>query len=424
MRSKQLMIKNDIASEKLIKYLVIYLVSSVTILIFVLWFKIANADLFSRNFCSSAECIETFFSALKGMPELIEFLIKALVSWVTVYVVYHALRHYLNSISTSRSNLYLMHLNTFNTFLSSEIENYSRLDIKSFDVFKWYNLAYPEARFGVLEVGTDYKDFISSLNKEHLAINSKYRDIQESLEVNVDIDSKKIYDLYSALNSEFSLFIKKSLDEVISFRREISSNRSKFLIEREAQYKNRLNKIRDNVVALEGERARLYKMLDERSAFDAIKSAYSILLEEKSELSGKQAYISQLDYIEDEIADKKSGAGKIVADIVKSKGDSSEILESIKNTFLDNQIHIAHNVKIGANSIIAGQVGIAGSSIIGSNVRIGGQAGISGHLKIGNNVKIGGASGVTRDIPDNSQVMGYPAVPLRDFVKMRKKNEK
>ena len=33
-----------------------------------------------------------------------------------------------------------------------------------------------------------------------------------------------------------------------------------------------------------------------------------------------------------------------------------------KNTYLDNQIHIAHNVKIGQNSIIAGQVGIAGSS--------------------------------------------------------------
>jgi UDP-3-O-[3-hydroxymyristoyl] glucosamine N-acyltransferase len=35
-----------------------------------------------------------------------------------------------------------------------------------------------------------------------------------------------------------------------------------------------------------------------------------------------------------------------------------------KNTYLDNQIHIAHNVKIGENSIIAGQVGIAGSSIL------------------------------------------------------------
>ena len=88
-----------------------------------------------------------------------------------------------------------------------------------------------------------------------------------------------------------------------------------------------------------------------------------------------------------------------------------------KNTYLDNQIHIAHNVKIGKNSIIAGQVGIAGSSIIGNNVKIGGQAGISGHLKIGNNVEIAGGSGVIKNIPDNSKVMGYPAKNIRQFLK-------
>jgi len=91
-----------------------------------------------------------------------------------------------------------------------------------------------------------------------------------------------------------------------------------------------------------------------------------------------------------------------------------------KNTFLDNQIHIAHNVKIGENSIIAGQVGIAGSSILGNNVRIGGQAGISGHLKIGNNVEIAGGSGVIKDISDNSKVMGHPAKHIRDFLKDNK----
>ena len=87
------------------------------------------------------------------------------------------------------------------------------------------------------------------------------------------------------------------------------------------------------------------------------------------------------------------------------------------NTYLDNQVHIAHNVKIGSNCMIAGQVGFAGSSNIGNNVSIGGQAGISGHLKIGNNVKIGGGSGVVKDINDNQTVMGYPAVPLKEFLK-------
>ena len=91
-----------------------------------------------------------------------------------------------------------------------------------------------------------------------------------------------------------------------------------------------------------------------------------------------------------------------------------------KNTFLDNQVHVAHNVRIGKNCMIAGQVGFAGSSTIGDNVVIGGQAGISGHLNIGNNVKIGGGSGVINDISDNNQVMGYPAISLKEFVKQRK----
>ena len=92
------------------------------------------------------------------------------------------------------------------------------------------------------------------------------------------------------------------------------------------------------------------------------------------------------------------------------------------NSYLDNQVHVAHNVKIGSNCMIAGQVGFAGSSIIGNNVSIGGQAGISGHLYIGNNVKIGGGSGVVNNIEDNQIVMGYPAVQLKDFLKTKKNN--
>ena len=45
---------------------------------------------------------------------------------------------------------------------------------------------------------------------------------------------------------------------------------------------------------------------------------------------------------------------------------------------------------------------------------------IMGHLSVGNNVKIGGGSGVVKDIKDNQIVMGYPAVPLKNFLKGNK----
>ena len=65
--------------------------------------------------------------------------------------------------------------------------------------------------------------------------------------------------------------------------------------------------------------------------------------------------------------------------------DDTVIEDGVK---LDNQIQIAHNVRIGAHTAIAGCVGIAGSTTIGSHCRIGGSAGILGHLQIVDHVEI------------------------------------
>ena len=107
---------------------------------------------------------------------------------------------------------------------------------------------------------------------------------------------------------------------------------------------------------------------------------------------------------------------EIGANCVLDRGSVKDTIIG-KNTFLDNFVHIAHNVILGENCILAAQVGIAGSSKVGNNVIIGGQAGISGHLQIGNNVKIGGKTGVIKNIKDNEVVMGYPAKPLKEFIK-------
>ena len=86
-----------------------------------------------------------------------------------------------------------------------------------------------------------------------------------------------------------------------------------------------------------------------------------------------------------------------------------------ENCFIDNLVHIAHNVFIDSDCIIAAQTGIAGSTKIGKNVTIGGQAGISGHLNIGNHVTIAAKSGVTKNIKDNSIIAGFPAIDIKQW---------
>ncbi len=84
----------------------------------------------------------------------------------------------------------------------------------------------------------------------------------------------------------------------------------------------------------------------------------------------------------------------------------------------DNLVHIAHNVKIGDNTLVVAQVGIAGSTCIGKNVIIAGKAAISGHLTIGDSVIVGPYAGVTSDVPEKQIVSGIPHMPHKIWLKV------
>lgn len=86
-------------------------------------------------------------------------------------------------------------------------------------------------------------------------------------------------------------------------------------------------------------------------------------------------------------------------------------------TKLDNLVHVAHNVRIGSDCLIAAQVGIAGSSIIGDGVQFAGQVGIADHLVIGPGARLAAQAGVMRDVPDGETHGGTPAQPQRSWMR-------
>lgn len=65
---------------------------------------------------------------------------------------------------------------------------------------------------------------------------------------------------------------------------------------------------------------------------------------------------------------------------------------------LDNQIMIAHNVRVGAHTAMAACVGVAGSTTIGARCTFGGAAMISGHLTLVDDVHISGGTLVAASI--------------------------
>jgi len=91
-----------------------------------------------------------------------------------------------------------------------------------------------------------------------------------------------------------------------------------------------------------------------------------------------------------------------------------------KGVKMDNMVHIAHNVEVGENTVMAAQTGIAGSSKIGSNCMFGGQVGVAPHVTVASGVKLGAQTGVHNSITEeNAAMIGSPVENFRDFMKQQ-----
>jgi UDP-3-O-[3-hydroxymyristoyl] glucosamine N-acyltransferase len=86
-------------------------------------------------------------------------------------------------------------------------------------------------------------------------------------------------------------------------------------------------------------------------------------------------------------------------------------------TKIDNLVHIAHNVRIGARCLIMAQAGIAGSCQLEDDVIIAGQAGVSDHLTVGRGARLLVQSGIIADMPPESTFFGTPARAHREFLR-------
>jgi UDP-3-O-[3-hydroxymyristoyl] glucosamine N-acyltransferase len=85
---------------------------------------------------------------------------------------------------------------------------------------------------------------------------------------------------------------------------------------------------------------------------------------------------------------------------------------------LDNLIQIAHNVEVGANTVMASQTGISGSTRLGENCVIGGQVGVVGHIRLANRTSVGAQSGVSKAVKEEGSILfGSPAIEYSNQMK-------
>ena len=96
-----------------------------------------------------------------------------------------------------------------------------------------------------------------------------------------------------------------------------------------------------------------------------------------------------------------------------------------KGVKLDNLVHSAHNVEVGANTVMAALCGIAGSTKIGENCVFGGQSGVVGHAQLPDHTTVAAKTGVIASVRKSGMTLvGFPALEygtyMRAYAKFRR----
>ncbi len=191
--------------------------------------------------------------------------------------------------------------------------------------------SYEDVEDGLIKLSGEISENLRKINlfKRQLA------EYKQSYEYEIEIDKEKIIRAYGEIKQVFGDSVKKTLEDVFSFRKKIAEGRERFLKSKEVELTTEIDKITDSISSLEIRRSDLYKILNEKKALDSLKNNYSLLIEEKSKRERLNFSMNQLNRLDEE----KSKLNVNISNAV------SEIREEI--TKVDDQIGKLSTIFLG-----------------------------------------------------------------------------
>lgn len=157
------------------------------------------------------------------------------------------------------------------------------------------------------------------------------------------VDLDKIKKLYNETVDTFGNFVKKSLDEVIEFKKQLLANRNKYLLEEEKKLQGIINNSLFQLEKLEKNRSKLFSLLKERGALDRIESTFERLVNEKTLLERNTSIVREIDEIEEILGNSNIVIAELKRDIVSELNKQQSYLDELRLLFqqiLENAIYL------------------------------------------------------------------------------------
>ena len=164
-------------------------------------------------------------------------------------------------------------------------------------------------------------------------LEKKLTDYARSKDIHIEFDKERTIELYREINKTFGEMVKKKIEEVIEFRKTLTKNRNRFIINKKREIINEIDRNKKEIKEIESERAKLYSMLNEKEAFDSIKSTYERLINEKSRKEKLSIYTNEIDVINKKLAEENTKISQEVNKINIEMDLAKNKIEEIRSIF-------------------------------------------------------------------------------------------
>ena len=196
------------------------------------------------------------------------------------------------------------------------------------------------------EIEQKLNQVISKINEQSVIYhnaNRKLEKLKSSYSDVASIDLAKIQKLYNETIATFGNFVKKNLDEVIDFKKQLLANRNKYLLEEEKKLQSSIDKSLKQLEKSEKDRSQLFSLLKERGALDRIESTYERLVNEKTLLERNTSIVREIDEIEEILGNSNIVIAELKRDMLSELNKQQPYIDELRLLFqqiLENAIYL------------------------------------------------------------------------------------
>lgn len=243
-------------------------------------------------------------------------------------------------IEQLRERIYEETKHTVDEYKSEKIKIEENIEIleKCLSEFR-FEESYKKIEGQIIDLTNNIDANLKSFN----SLNRKLKKIKESSQYSSDIDTLEIQKLYGEVQKIFGDLVKKSLDEVIEFKKSLLANRNKYLYQKEKVLQLEVTRILEEISDWEKERSHCYKLLEEKGALGSISNTYEQLIEKKTNLERNVQGIKQISDTEEKLSEIDVSISEIKRDILIRLKEYSQSIDELRRLFqeiLDNALFL------------------------------------------------------------------------------------